>query len=190
MIAGPNGAGKSTLTGLLRQRGVEFGEYINPDEIAAELAGSYSGRVAQAQLLADQRRDACIAAKRSFSFETVMSHPSKIEILYRARAAGFTVQLIFVGTADPRMNVNRVAIRVAQGGHDVPTDRVVARWHRTMKLLHEAILASDHAMIFDNSSDTAEGPRLVLQIAKQRLPDLNTTVPAWVEHYVVDPLKA
>jgi predicted ABC-type ATPase len=66
MIAGPNGAGKSTLTRLLQARGIEFGEYINPDEIAAEFAGPYNERVAEAQLLADQRRDACIEAKRSF----------------------------------------------------------------------------------------------------------------------------
>ena len=42
MIAGPNGAGKSTLTRLLRERGIEFGEYINPDDIAMELTGSYT----------------------------------------------------------------------------------------------------------------------------------------------------
>jgi predicted ABC-type ATPase len=88
MIAGPNGAGKTTLFRNLRQSGVDFGEYINPDDIALELQGSYDERVRQAQTIADQRRDACIAAGRSLSFETVMSHPSKIDILARAKAAG------------------------------------------------------------------------------------------------------
>jgi predicted ABC-type ATPase len=194
MIAGPNGAGKSTLTRLLRERGVEFGDYINPDEIAAELEGSYNARVARAQLIADQRRDACIDGKRSFSFETVMSHPSKVDILTRAKTAGFQDQLVFVGTADPRMNVTRVALRVAQGGHDVPEDRIIARWHRTMKLLHEAILAADEALIFDNSVGAAGTPRLIFRSTSQSdgkllQQQLLAPVPAWVQHYVLDLLE-
>jgi predicted ABC-type ATPase len=123
MIAGPNGSGKTTLTRWLRERGVDFGEYINPDDIAGSLTGSYEQRTREAQRIADQRRDACLEAKRSFSFETVMSHPSKIDILVRAREAGFFVQLFFVGTDDPQTNIERVELRVAQGGHDVPKDR-------------------------------------------------------------------
>jgi predicted ABC-type ATPase len=123
-----------------------------------------------------------------------MSHPSKVDILVRAKAPGFHVHLVFVGTADPRMNVARVALRVAQGGHDVPTDRIVARWHRTMKLLHEAILAADEALVFDNSMDAAGSPRLAFQstvqgdgkLAQKRLID---PIPAWVQHYVLDPLE-
>jgi predicted ABC-type ATPase len=125
MIAGPNGAGKTTLTQVLRQKTFEFGEYINPDDIARELVGSYAKRTRQAQIIADQRRDACIDSKRSFSFETVMSHPSKIDILARARAAGFLTQLFFVAIGDPRTNVERVRLRVAQGGHDVPEEKIV-----------------------------------------------------------------
>jgi predicted ABC-type ATPase len=127
MVAGPNGAGKTTLVRTLRQTGVEFGEYINPDDIARELPGSYDDRVRQAQVIADRRREACIEAKRSFSFETVMSHPSKIDILARAKAAGFYVQLFFVGIDDPQTNIERVQLRVTQGGHDVPIDKIVPR---------------------------------------------------------------
>src|SRR5712692_6474201 len=115
MIAGPNGAGKTTLTRSLRQRGVAFGEHINPDDIARKLEGSYDARVAQAQIAADRRSEECIEAKRSFSFETVMSHPSKVDVLVHAQAVGFFVQLFFVGTEDPRTNVERVALRVARG---------------------------------------------------------------------------
>jgi predicted ABC-type ATPase len=125
IVAGPNGAGKTTLTKSLHQRGIDLGEYINPDDIADELQGTYDERVARAQAIADHRREACIEAKRSFSFETVMSHPSKIDILVRAKEAGFFVQLFFVGTDDPRTNIERVALRVQQGGHDVPTDKIV-----------------------------------------------------------------
>jgi predicted ABC-type ATPase len=110
MIAGPNGAGKTTLTQLLRRRSVDFGRYINPDDIARELEGSYDARVAQAQIVADDRREQFIESRQSFSFETVMSHPSKIEILVKARAVGFFVQLFFVGTdADRATEIQQFA---------------------------------------------------------------------------------
>jgi predicted ABC-type ATPase len=101
--------------------------------------------------------------ERSFSFETVMSHLSKVEILASARETGFFAQLWFVGTDDPQTNVERVALRVAQGGHDVPRERIVARWKRTMELLSEAIRSANEAFVFDNSVDgTVEAvPRLV-----------------------------
>jgi predicted ABC-type ATPase len=195
MIAGPNGAGKTTLTRFLRQRGLEFGEYINPDDIARELEGSYNIRVAQAQIIADRRREECIDANRSFSFETVMSHPSKVDILIRAKSAGFHVQLFFVGTNDPSTNVDRVALRVTQGGHDVPKDRIVARWARTMELLYRAISASDEAFVFDNSATAlfATGSRLVFRrsCAAERDAEIQqfAPIPDWVRRYVLDPLQ-
>jgi predicted ABC-type ATPase len=194
IVAGPNGSGKTTLTRLLRERGIDFGEYINPDDIALELRGSDEARVAEAQREADRRRDACIEAKRSFSFETVMSHPSKIDILRRAKTAGFFVQLYFVGIGDPRTNVDRVALRVAQGGHDVPTDRIIARWHRTMAFLIDAVRASDRAFVFDNSENgrSANGPRLVLDIRASgrgpRVERRSAPIPDWVRHFVLDRL--
>jgi predicted ABC-type ATPase len=192
IIAGPNGAGKTTLTRRLLDSGIDLGEYINPDDIARELKGSYQARVARAQEKADMRRDACLVAKRSFSFETVMSHPSKVEFLARAKEVGYFVQLFFVGTDDPRTNIDRVALRVALGGHDVPRDRIIARWHRTMALLHRAMAISDRSFIFDNSTsgpDIAE-PRLVLEAnvangvvtLRERGP-----VPAWVRRFAVTP---
>jgi len=195
MIAGPNGAGKTTLTKFLRQKPIEFGEYINPDDVANELEGPYDARVKHAQSVADSRREACIVARRSFSFETVMSHPSKVDILVRAKAAGFFVQLFFVGTDDPQTNIDRVALRVAQGGHDVPTDRIVPRWKRTMALLSDAILASDRSFLFDNSAAgfIDARPRLVFtsELGEDgRLEPLLRVNPPpdWVQRYAIDPL--
>jgi predicted ABC-type ATPase len=179
----------------LRERDIDFGEYINPDDIARGLEGNYGSRVSQAQVIADRRREECIAGKRSFSFETVMSHPSKVDVLVRANAAGFFVRLFFVGTDDPRTNVDRVMLRVAQGGHNVPEDRIVARWHRTMKMLHQAIQACDDAFVFDNSPTVPlpAGARLVFHRAYSAArADFETQqfppVPDWIRNYVLDPL--
>jgi len=195
MIAGPNGSGKTTLIRKLRERAIDFGEYINPDDIANEIEGTYEARVAQAQIIADRRREACIENRSSFSFETVMSHPSKVDILVRAKEAGFFVQLFFVGTDNPQTNIERVALRVAQGGHDVPREKIISRWARTMEYLSEAIRSADQAFVFDNSiaGFVAAGPRLVFRrsfIQKRNLPrsEQFPPIPDWVRRFVIEPL--
>jgi predicted ABC-type ATPase len=196
MIGGPNGSGKTSLTQWLRQNDIDLGQYINPDDIARELDGSYAERSAAAQGRADQLREECIEAKRSFSFETVMSHPSKLEVLARAKKAGFLVLVYFVGIDDPRTNIERVALRVQEGGHDVPRDKIVPRWTRSMNLAAEAILLSDKAFVFDNSLTeiNGRGLRLVLRWnfdkeKNQRTWAETPPTPNWVTTYISTRLK-
>jgi len=135
MIAGPNGSGKTTLTQQLRDEHVDLGVYINADDIALALTGSYDDRVAEAQRLAEARRQDCLNQRISFSFETVMSHPSKIDLLKQARTLGYFNVLYFVATESPAFNIAHVRQRVALGGHDVPEERIAARYTRTLALL-------------------------------------------------------
>lgn len=90
----------------------------------------------------------------SFSFETVMSHPSKLEIMQYAKEKGYRVYLYFVSTLSPEINVGRVKTRVAEGGHNVDADKVRARYERSLQQLAAAIRLSDRAYIFDNSDKT------------------------------------
>lgn len=94
ILAGPNGSGKSTLTNYLIEAGIDFGEYINPDEIALAVGGPEPERSKRAQEMADHHRDLCLSKRSSFSFETVMSHPSKVDIMIRAVDAGYDVTLL------------------------------------------------------------------------------------------------
>lgn len=173
MVAGPNGSGKSTLTRQLRADGVDLGVYINPDDIAATLQGSYDTRVLEAQQRAEALRQDCLRRRVSFSFETVMSHESKINILKQARALGYFIVLYFVATESPDLNVARVAQRVALKEHDVPRDKIIKRYARSMKLLPKAVAQCDRAVLFDNSyRDEANGPvRLVPFCEIERRPD-------------------
>lgn len=171
MIAGPNGSGKTTLTKLIRGSGRDLGFYINPDEIALTLEGDYETRVRMAQKEADRLREACLLEGRSFCFETVMSHPSKIEILRRAKALGFFIVLYFVSTENPAINIDRVANRVKLGGHDVPKSLIEARYYRTMSMLPDAMAHSDQIYLFDNSrienGKDDSGLRLILGITRE-----------------------
>jgi predicted ABC-type ATPase len=167
VVAGPNGSGKSTLIEHLVRQGIDLGEYINADDIVKErgLVGDEGAR--EGQLLADEARDRCLNGGIDFSFETVMSHVSKVEFMAKAKSMNFEVNLFFVATSDPLLNVERVSARVAQGGHDVPIDRILARYQRTIALLPQAIAACSVATIFDNSKNAALGKgglRPILQV--------------------------
>ncbi|MGA9698494.1 MAG: zeta toxin [Acinetobacter sp.] len=91
--------------------------------------------------------------KISFTFETVMSHISKVEFLQEAKRQGFRTYLYYVSTVDPIINIARVKYRVSVGGHPVPDKKIVERYYRSMDLLMQAVDASDRTYLFDNSSN-------------------------------------
>jgi predicted ABC-type ATPase len=121
VIAGPNGSGKSTLTADLREGSFPLPDcYINADEIAVSLRAAGVGDPEYAAFLEGWRlRQVYREQRRSFAYETVLSHASGILDLKRLRASGYQVVLIVVTTRHPRLNVQRVRRRVLTGGHDV-----------------------------------------------------------------------
>jgi predicted ABC-type ATPase len=105
-----------------------------------------------AQLLARFLRECLLKEKKRFSFETVFSHPSNLEIMKRAADAGYKVYLYFVSTESPVINKYRVKLRVFQKGHDVPEDKIESRYYRSLELLFSAAETVYQAFFFDNSS--------------------------------------
>jgi predicted ABC-type ATPase len=157
--------------------------YVNADEIALTLAGSLEEIGYRAAQMAEVQRQELMSQRQSLAFETVMSHPSKLALLEQASLLGYQVMLVFVGTNDPQVNVERVALRVRQGGHDVPTAKIIARYDRTLQLLPRAVELANVAYIFDNTQ-TAE---LILQAIDGSLNMLEPTVPNWVETGLILP---
>lgn len=88
-----------------------------------------------ASVLADFIRHKLLAAKMSFTFETVMSSPDKVTFLKKAQEAGYRTYLYFVATEDPDINVARVQYRVQTGGHPVAEDKIRSRYTRSLALL-------------------------------------------------------
>jgi predicted ABC-type ATPase len=111
--------------------------------------GPYNSYLAAA--LAEAVRQELLAEGQTFTFETVMSHRSKIEFMRQARARGYRVYLYFVATDDPAINIDRVHRRVLQGGHPVDDGRVIDRYHKSIALLSEACEVAHRAYVFDNS---------------------------------------
>ena len=88
----------------------------------------------------------------SFSQETVFSHPSKVAALAKAREKGFRTYLYYVATDDVTINADRVARRYAQGGHDVPPEKIAARYERSLANVASALPHLSRAFFFDNSN--------------------------------------
>jgi predicted ABC-type ATPase len=152
MIAGPNGSGKSTLIALLAATGIDFGEYLNADDIAHGMDGDPAYVAAAAQAEVRHRREQALRQRRNHSFETVLSHPSHLDHLRLARTAGFRVIVYFVSTEDAFINIGRVQNRVLHGGHDVPQTRIVSRFIRSLDNLPGALAIAHEGAVFDNSS--------------------------------------
>jgi predicted ABC-type ATPase len=145
-LAGPNGAGKTTFYHAHLQRaGLRF---VDADALAREL----NFRPYDAAKVANVLRRELVNQRESFVFETVFSDPvgDKLSFLKEAIAVGYTVVLCFIGVSGPKTSEERVAMRVSQGGHDVPTDKLVTRYPRTLANLHSAIRDLPHVLIFDN----------------------------------------
>jgi predicted ABC-type ATPase len=109
-----------------------------------------------ASVIADFLRQRLLDQRMSFTFETVMSHSSKVDFMKNAQARGYRIYLYFVSTENPEINTDRVAIRVRAGGHPVAATKVHERYHKSLRLLPQAIATSDRAYIFDNTGDRAQ----------------------------------
>ena len=175
-IAGPNGAGKSTFyEAHLKSSGLRF---LNADVMARELE---MDPYRAADVLAKLRQE-LVNQKVSFVFETVFSDPvsEKLAFFKQAAQAGYTVVLSFIGIADAERSEERVAMRVSQGGHDVPTEKLVLRFPRTMSNLKQAIRELPLVLVFDNDGLSVPFQQVaVFQNGNQRF--LKKPVPEWLK---------
>ncbi len=163
LLAGGNGAGKSTFyQQALKPLGMPF---INADEIAKEMypdnpeANSYNAAKIAENIRMQQLQDG-----KSFCFETVFSHPSKIDFIARAKALGYKIILVIIHIHPPTLNIARVSQRVADGGHSVPEEKIISRIPRVLENVAKAIPLCDDVRVLDNSRlDNPFKPILTIQ---------------------------
>ena len=144
VFAGPNGSGKSTVTEAWESVGL----YINADDIKAKRGCSDLEAVQEAESL----REFCFLQRRSFTFETVLSTERNLDLLSRAKDAGFYIESIFVLTADPELNVFRVKSREMSGGHSVPPDKIRSRYTKSLANISKLLALSDVFRLVDNTA--------------------------------------
>lgn len=145
VFAGPNGSGKSTITKMANI----IEPYINADDIKK---ANYCTDI-EAAVIADEKRNALIDDNESFTFETVLSTDRNLKLLRRAKEKGYFIRCIYVLTANPLINVNRVFVRTQSGGHNVPKEKILSRYTKALKLIPQLIEICDVCHIYDNSNE-------------------------------------
>ncbi|HEX4019310.1 MAG TPA: AAA family ATPase [Frankiaceae bacterium] len=163
LVVGPNGAGKSTFVELIlapNRKGVTF---VNADVIAAQRwPEDPAGRAYEAAEIAAQTRARLLEIGEPFIAETVFSYPSKLDLLEAASAAGYVVELQVLLVPE-ELAVQRVAFRVASGGHNVPERKIRERFSRIWPLVVAAIGRADVTHVWDNSG--YDGPQEIALFA-------------------------
>ncbi|MCY3792687.1 MAG: zeta toxin family protein [Gemmatimonadetes bacterium] len=183
VIAGPNGAGKTEFAhSALGHEWLAECEYVNPDEIARDVFGSWDDEKAVLAALrhAESVRHKCLAERRSLAFETVFSTEEKIQFISQAKQVGYFVRFFFIGTDTPQINAARIAKRVALGGHDVPTRKSVERFYRSAGNLVHALRLVDRGYVYDNSVDD-ESPTLQFRTEAGQIKKIYRQEHDWAE---------
>ena len=145
VYAGPNGSGKSTITGMAKTVGV----YINADDIKR----SSLCTDIEAAVKAEELRESMLRDKADFTFETVLSTDRNLNLLKRAKENGYFVRGIYVLTASPDINIARVKVREASGGHGVPDEKIRSRYEKALGLIPQLVDICDILHIYDNTAD-------------------------------------
>ena len=128
---------------------------VNADVIAKEIFADAAEKNSYlAAQIAEEIRNNLLREGRNFCFETVFSHPSKIDFAANAKALGYQIILIFIHLESVSLNKARVNQRTKEGGHDVPDDKIENRIPRLLKHIKTAIPLCNQMWAFDNSSAT------------------------------------
>jgi len=184
ILAGGNGAGKSSFYRTqLAPLGLPF---VNADILAQELypeapeTHSY-----EAAILAAEIRTQLLLEGQSFCYETVFSHPSKIDFVAEAKTLGYEIVLVFIHLDSVELNQARVSQRVTEGGHTVPADKVKSRIPRLLKVIKETLPLCDHIRVLNNSR--ADNPfQQVATIRDGQITQQQNPLPDWARQLLED----
>ena len=174
LFAGPNGAGKSTFT-QYPEFSAHIRHFLNADELTRQLlqAQGYASFLnAPAEVLRRTNLDAAekvfaqvnalLAQGEPVSVETVLSTDKYRDVVQNLRRNGGVFNLIYIGLRSPELSRERVARRVAKGGHPVPAEKLPIRWRRSLDNLPWFASQASRFLIYDNSdSDPARKPPLI-----------------------------
>jgi predicted ABC-type ATPase len=193
VLAGVNGAGKSSVVGA-RLKANEI-DWFNPDEYTRGLIAAGCGPEdanAGAWQYGRERLEEAILTGADFAFETTLGG-NTISALLRRAAATHDVHVLYVGLASVELHLQRVALRVARGGHTIPEQRVRERWETSRANLCGLVPLLASLQVYDNSGTVRPGsevppPVLVIDYERGKLPtpapdDVNqlANVPDWAK---------
>ena len=155
IIAGCNGAGKTTASFTIFPEILNCNQFVNADNIAYGLSPFNTESVAiEAGKIMLQRIEELLLSGEDFAIETTLTTRSYVAMIRKAQASGYKVSLIYIWLNSPQLAIQRVAERVSNGGHNIPTHVIERRYFRGIKNLFELFMPiCDVWLVADNSDN-------------------------------------
>ena len=155
IISGPNGAGKTTASYTVLPKILQCKEFVNADEIARGLSPFNPESVAiVAGRLMLKRISELLQRNESFSIETTLSTRSYFRLVEKAHSQGYDVTLLFFWLKSPQQAIERVAERVAKGGHNIPKEIIIRRYWEGLDNLFKIYMPIVDTWILVNNGET------------------------------------
>ena len=153
IIAGCNGAGKTTASFTILPEILECKEFVNADEIAKGLSPFQPEKVSfEAGRIMLRRINELLESDENFAFETTLATKSYKSKILEAKKKNYNVTLLFFWLQNVELAIERVKIRVLEGGHNIEIDVIKRRYLNGIKNLFRIYLPIvDEVLIFDNS---------------------------------------
>lgn len=158
IIAGPNGSGKSTLVTNFINYQIFGDKFVNAGIYAQTKfkdVKDQNERERLSMLYATNEFNRLVDENKTFIFETVLSHESKLDMIKRAKKKGYKIISIYVFTDLPEINVDRVNKRTAQGAIPVEENKVRARYIRSLINATNLKALSDEYYQMNNTRERA-----------------------------------
>ena len=191
LFAGPNGAGKSTFyKKLMLDKVTELGLRINTDEIIKQHFNhdwqSPNTQINAGRIAVKMIRE-CLTGDASFNQETTLTGKSIIKNITKAKDNGFCIRLFYVGLENHQLSVERVAKRVEQGGHGIPTDVLLRRYSVSLENLRLVLPICNHVQIYDNSvSDLLNFDKPHLIVNNEKVTYYSNDCPQYLKNILTD----
>lgn len=158
IIAGCNGAGKTTASYSVLPDLLECREFVNADEIARGLSPFNPESVAiEAGRLMIHRIESLVGQRKTFAIETTLATRSYAALVHKVHDLGYNVVLLFFWLPSPEIAVKRVAKRVSEGGHNIPSETIYRRYRLGLQNFFEIFIdIVDSWSFYDNLNTPVE----------------------------------
>lgn len=114
---------------------------------------------------------------KDFSIETTLAGGNAIRQMHKAKTMGYQITMFYVALSNVNQNIERVAMRVKNGGHDIPTEDILRRNKTSFEHLYKYAKMMDNLLLIDNSKDDGE---IVMEINSGQITFQSTNLPPWV----------
>ena len=176
VFAGVNGSGKSSILGeFVKSQG---GSFFNPDAYAKDLMAidrslSLAEAQSEAWLFGKNELESACDEGAPFAFETTLGGNTITSILLSAAKSGAKISVYYIGLNSVELNIERVAARVARGGHDIPIEKIRQRWEGSLLNIIKLLPYLNELLVYDNSKTVAEAsrpaPETLIRISNQKI---------------------